>query len=126
MRRGRLAAAGRGLLRWAGLMGIVAACAVGVSFYGPRMLSSAVDPECPTGPDHRLDEYITTRDATSLIGLPEAEVSRKLGPPTSDKFEPEWDRSYWLRPQGFCIDGWYLVLDLDDHGVVVDARVIGD
>lgn len=84
-----------------------------------------VDRNCSRGPDHTLDRFSSDRDADRLIGLTREEVIADLGEPTSTRFAPEWDMNYWLRPQGFCMDGWYLVLNLSD-GRVVQAKVLGD
>ena len=61
-----------------------------------------------------------------MIGLTEAEVLETLGEPTSERFAPEWESSYWLRPQGFCMDGHYLVINYDLDRRVSDARVVTD
>ncbi len=80
---------------------------------------------CQRGPDHRFDRFKNDGDATVLVGLAEQDVKARFGPPGA-RFAPEWDMSYWMRPQGLCMDGWYLVLDLDGDGVVRDARVLAD
>lgn len=84
---------------------------------------AACSETCPRKPDHRLDGIRTDTDAERLLGLTRAEVIAKLGPPTSPSLDPGGDMNYWLRPQGFCMDGWYLALDLEDERVV-RARVV--
>ena len=82
--------------------------------------------ECSRGPDGRLARYDDPREARSLVGRSRDEVTREIGTPTSERFASEWDASYWLRAQGFCMDGWFLVLDYDADDRVADARIVGD
>lgn len=86
--------------------------------------ATACSETCARRPDHRLDRFKTDADTAPLIGLSRSEVFARLGPPTSPSLQTGGDMNYWLRPQGFCMDGWYLALYLEDD-VVVRARVIG-
>lgn len=86
--------------------------------------SQASYSECERGPDHRLDAFKNDSDARKLVGLRKEDVSKRLGTPTSRRFDGEWDISYWLRPRGLCMDGWYLVMSFNEDGTVADARVL--
>ncbi|MCA9844506.1 MAG: hypothetical protein KC491_07590 [Dehalococcoidia bacterium] len=76
--------------------------------------------------NHGFDEFHSYDDAQSLVGLSENDIVGRFGLPTTEKWEPEWDAAYWMRPQGFCMDGWYLVLNYDDSREVVAAGVVAD
>ena len=81
---------------------------------------------CANPPNHGFDEFHSYDDAQSLVGLSENDIVGRFGLPTTEKWEPEWDAAYWMRPQGFCMDGWYLVLNYDDSREVVAAGVVAD
>lgn len=51
------------------------------------------------------------------------QVVALLGEPTSERFSPEWDASYWVRPLGYCIDALYLVVEYDGDDVVSRAEL---
>ncbi|MEZ4492449.1 MAG: hypothetical protein R3C29_03940 [Dehalococcoidia bacterium] len=78
------------------------------------------------GANHGFDEFHSYDDAQSLVGLSENDIVGRFGLPTTEKWEPEWDAAYWMRLQGFCMDGWYLVLNYDDSREVVAAGVVAD
>lgn len=80
--------------------------------------------ECERPPDSRLDGYRDDDDARRLVGLSRDEVVQMIGEPTTERFSPEWDMSYWLRPRGLCMDGWYLVVQLDEAERVTEARLL--
>ena len=82
--------------------------------------------ECGQSVDAGLNEFRESADAERLIGQTRAEVIASIGEPTSTRFAPEWDMSYRLRTQGFCVDSWYLVLNTSSDGVVTDAAILGD
>lgn len=77
---------------------------------------------CERKPDRRLAEFRDSTDAAALVGLSEEDVRARIGQPSSDRF-PDWDETFWLRPQGLCMDGWYLALKYE-NGVVSEAAVI--
>lgn len=85
---------------------------------------AACDQSCGRRADSRLSGFDDDRDAQSLVGLTRDEIHARLGTPTSERFSPEWDSTYWIRPQGFCMDGWYLVVEFDEQQVVTRATVL--
>lgn len=67
------------------------------------------------------------RDAP-LLGLPRAEVVELIGEPDdTDKFR-EYEMVYFLglERSTMAIDGEWLVVDLDDSEIVIDARLFTD
>jgi len=78
---------------------------------------------CDPGPDRRLDRYQTDDDAQRLVGMGRTQVVALLGEPTSERFSPEWDASYWVRPLGYCVDALYLVVEYGGDNVVSRAEL---
>lgn len=91
---------------------------------GAGASSAACDQSCERGADSRLKQMDDDSDALMLVGLTRDEVVARFGPPSSERFSPEWDSTYWIRSQGFCMDGWYLVVDFDEQQMVVRAKVL--
>jgi hypothetical protein len=109
--------------RNAAVVAIVAAATAGAVLTIGLFVFARSWGDCGRAPDHRFDAYHADSDAVSLQGAPAAAIDQQLGPATSSRFGPGWDRSYWLRSRG-CLDGWYLVLNFDDQGLVREARVL--
>ncbi len=64
----------------------------------------------------------------TLIGKSRADVEAILGLPTTTDYFNDWDLVYWLGPERsfFSIDSEWLVLRLDDQGIVVENRIVRD
>lgn len=82
---------------------------------------------CARPPDSRFDAIRDNTDAQALVGRTRADITAEFGDaPATSRFAGEWDTSYWMRPQGMCMDGWYLVLDFGRDGHVTHAAVWPD
>lgn len=91
-------------------------------------LTAFAGPGCSSGcarpPDSRFDDIRDNTDAQALVGRTRADITAAFGDaPATSRFPGEWDTSYWMRPQGMCMDGWYLVLDFGRDGRVTHAAV---
>jgi hypothetical protein len=102
--------------RWLGWIGIAVASA---SLSGCGWISSG----CARAPDSRLSGIQDEADAQALVGLNRVDILNRFGPDTGKRFD-DWDATYWLRPQGLCMDGWYLAIDYDDQQVVESAALL--
>ena len=63
-----------------------------------------------------------------LIGNSRATVVGLLGEPPPTEYFKQWDMVYWLGPERsfISIDSEWLVLRLNDQGIVLQAEIVGD
>lgn len=63
-----------------------------------------------------------------LVGADRATVERLLGPPDDTPYFKDWSMVYWLGPERghIRIDSEWLVIRLDDKGVVSEAKIARD
>lgn len=75
---------------------------------------------------HRIADGLVL--SGSLIGLTSEEIKAKWGKTSKTSFFREWDMVYHLGSEtGFIsIDGEWLVIKLNDHGVAVDVALVRD
>lgn len=80
---------------------------------------------CPRERDSHFDAFQTTEQAErTLLGRTRDNIAAEYGQPDSERFGSEYDATYWMRPRGFCVGGWYLALNFDDQGVAVEVAVL--
>lgn len=80
---------------------------------------------CPRDRDERFNAIKTTADAEQVfLGKSRDEIVEQYGQPGPARFGTDYDATYFMRPQGFCMDGWYLAINFDSHGVAVEAAVL--
>ena len=81
--------------------------------------------DCPRERDSRFDAFQTTEQAErNLLGRTRDDIATEYGQPDSERFGSEYDATYWMRPRGFCVGGWYLAIKFNDLGVAVEAAVL--
>lgn len=81
--------------------------------------------DCPRERESRFDAFQTTEQAErQLLGRTRDDIVAEHGQPDSERFGSEYDATYWMRPQGFCVGAWYLAIKFSDLGVAVEAAVL--
>lgn len=80
---------------------------------------------CPRDRDSRFNAIRTTADAEQeFLGKTRDEIVEQYGQTGAARFGTDYDATYFMRPQGFCMDGWYLAINFDNDGFAVHAAVI--
>lgn len=67
-------------------------------------------------------------ESNRLSGATRQQVEQLLGPPDATEYFKDWSMVYWLGPERgtFRIDSEWLVLRLDEKGVVRELRSVTD
>lgn len=66
-------------------------------------------------------------DLSVFIGKPRSEIDSVLGlPDDPDGYFAAWDHAYWLGPDSSYLDNMWLVVKVDESGVVEHARIVSD
>ncbi len=64
---------------------------------------------------------------SKIFSMSKLDVENRLGPPDNpDGSFSGWDYVYYLEPDWLGIDNWWLIVNVDDEGQVVLARVVSD
>jgi len=79
---------------------------------------------CARPSDSRFDRVQSDADAQKYVGWSRDEVVSAFGETAgASRLPGEWEVTYWMRPRGFCMDGWYLALDFGSDDRVSRAGV---